>query len=211
MNTVASAPFNTFDAIILGVLVLSAAIAFFRGFIREFLSLGAWVGAAVITIYLFPHSTEMLKSHVKNEHLAAGGAALGTYVVSLIVISIINSIIMRYVKTGMEVGLLDNFLGLIFGAFRGVFIVSLAYLIMMTAIQKNNPPEWLANSFTKEYLQKGADTLSNVAPTYLNDLEGIVRKEAANPKDSGNGAGETNYKPGDQKELDRLINSNTSQ
>src|ERR1700761_81539 len=102
---------NPFDAVVLGILALSAAVAFFRGFIRELLSLGAWVGAAIVTLYLFPHSTEFMKNHItasQSGTLAAGVGALGTYIAALIGFSIINSVILRYVKTGAEVGLLDN-------------------------------------------------------------------------------------------------------
>jgi uncharacterized membrane protein required for colicin V production len=75
------------------------------------------------------------------------------------------------------VGLLDNFLGLVFGALRGAFIVSLGYLILMAVISKDNPPEWLKTSITKSYLQTGADLLTSVAPKYLADIEGFVKQE----------------------------------
>jgi membrane protein required for colicin V production len=202
------APFNVFDAVVLSVLGLSALVAFFRGFIRELLSLGAWIGAAIITLYLFPHATDFMKHHMKNEHLAAGAAALGTYIGAFIAISLVNAIILRYVKTGMEVGLLDNFLGLIFGCFRGAFIISLAYLIMMSVISKDNPPEWLKTSFTKDYAQEGADFLIKVAPGYLHNLEGLVKKHTDDKEESTDS--DTPNKTYNQKNLDRLLNSMSS-
>jgi membrane protein required for colicin V production len=214
---------NAFDAIVIGILCLSALVAFFRGFIRELLSLGAWVGAAIVTLYLFPHSTEFMKQHVKSTPtVAAGIGALGTYVAALIVISIINSIIIRYVKSGMEVGLLDNFLGLIFGSLRGMFIVSFGFLIItQAAISKDNPPDWLKTSVTKPYLQMGADALMKAAPKYLNDIEGVVNKERDklqdnkdkdDSKDDSKDSGEEKgYQPGLQKDLNRLMNSTDPQ
>ncbi len=171
-----TASFNMFDAIVLGIFLLSATVAFFRGFLREILSLGAWLGAAVITIYLFPHTAGIMKSHMKSEHLAGGAAALSTYIAALIVISLINSVIIRYVKTGAEVGLLDNFLGLGFGALRGAFALSLGYLIMVAVVPKNPAPEWLRTSAAREYLQQGADMLIVAAPQYLNDMEDLVKQ-----------------------------------
>src|SRR5579863_4572201 len=94
---------NTFDSIIIGIVVLSSLIAFFRGFLRELLSFGAWVGAAAITIYLFPHSDELMHQYVKNDKIAAGGGAIVTYFFALLVISLINSIILSYVKPGIQV------------------------------------------------------------------------------------------------------------
>jgi membrane protein required for colicin V production len=168
---------NIFDAIILGVLGLSALVAFFRGFVREILSLGAWVGAAIITIYLFPESAQLAKKYVKSEQVAAGGAALGTYICALITLSLINSVIIRYIKTGEEVGIIDNLIGLLFGGIRGVFIVSLAFLIMSAVVPKENPPVWLKTSITKPYLQEGAQILAKIAPRYLSNLEEIVKEQ----------------------------------
>lgn len=185
MATATTFNVNTFDAIVLSVVVLSGIVAFFRGFVRELLSLGAWVGAAVVTLYLFPHSTEFMKNHIHGHQSApvsAGIGALGTYIAALLVFSIINSIILRYIKTGAEVGILDNFLGLLFGILRGMFIVSLGSLIMFAAIDKNNPPEWLKKSYTQPYAENGANMLARVAPGYLHDIEGYVKQETDKAK-----------------------------
>lgn len=209
-------PFNMFDAIILSVLGLSALIAFFRGFIRELLSLGAWVGAAIVTLYLFPHTTNFMKHHMKSDHMAGGVAALGTYIIALLAFSILNSIIIRYVKKGSDVGLLDNFLGLGFGLVRGGFILSLAFLIMMGVISKDNPPEWLKTSITKPYLQEGGDLLVTIAPKYLGEVEAFVKhetgKEEEKPEDASAKpadapAAEPNYGVQNRNDLNRLIDS----
>lgn len=200
---------NTFDAIVLTVLGLSALVAFFRGFIRELLSLGAWVGAAILTLYLFPHSTEFMKNHIHGSQsgtVAAGVGALGTYIACLLVFSIINSIILRYVKSGAEVGLLDNFLGLMFGCIRGAFIISLGFLIMQAVIPKDNPPEWLKGSITKPYVQQGADMLASIAPKYLADIEGFVKKEEEKAKEEQQNPGNNpdNYNPAQGTSRDNL-------
>jgi membrane protein required for colicin V production len=202
------APVNLLDAAVLIILVLSAIVAFFRGFIRELLSLGAWVGAAIITLYLYPHSFDFMKQHVntRNEHIVGAISAIGTYMAALISISILNSIIIRYVKSGVEVGILDNFLGLVFGSLRGVFIVSLGYLIVTTIVSKDNPPEWITSSFTKDYLQMGANVLVKVAPEYLNDIEGMVKKSEEPQKDQDD-TNDNGYKPENQKDFNRLMDS----
>ena len=41
---------SIFDAVVLGILVVCCLFAFFRGFVREILSLGAWIGAAGLLI-----------------------------------------------------------------------------------------------------------------------------------------------------------------
>ena len=176
---------NTFDSIVLGVIFLSGVIAFFRGFLSELLSFGAWVGAAAITIYFFPNADSLMGKHIKNPKVAAAAGALTVYFTALIVISIINSMILKYAKTGMQVGLLDNFLGLGFGVLRGVFIVSFGFLVVMATISKEREkqPEWLKQSMTREYVKEGADLLVEVAPHYMKDVEGMVRTKTARSKE----------------------------
>lgn len=214
---------NIFDAIILGVLVLSTVIAFFRGFVREILSLGAWVGAGLITIYLFPQSTQLMKGYVKSDHVAAGGAALGTYLCALMTLSLINAVIIKYVKTGSEVGIIDNALGMGFGAIRGAFIVSLAYLLISAFVSSKKPedePKWLKGSVTKPYLNEGAQVLARMAPKYLSNFEEILKKQKANGngvqdeaeeglEDAKQEAGEAvdGSKATTRRALDRIINS----
>jgi len=206
---------NIFDSIILGVLFLSAIIAFFRGFLREVFSLGAWVGAAAATLYLFPHAEEFMKHHIKDPKVAAGAASLCLYTISFIVISIFFSLIIRYVKTGSEVGLLDNFLGLIFGGLRGVFVVSLGYLMMSAFVPKDSPPSWLKTSITKPYLKQSSDILVGIAPNYLNEIEGVIKKQTDDMKDVEEKTGDYTekvvpkvYTPNGQQDLQRIINSN---
>jgi membrane protein required for colicin V production len=206
---------NTFDAIVLGILGISAVVAFFRGFVRELLSLGAWVGAAIVTLYLFPHSTEFVKHHMhgsggQSSQVAAGAGAVGTYVAALFGFSIFNTIIIKYLKSGAEVGILDNFMGLFFGLARGAFIISLGYLIMTGVIPKDKPPSWLKNSYTRSYAESGANFLASVAPKYLNDVEGFFKKEEKKAREemfgSGGSASGSDDNPDKPKSFNQIIN-----
>lgn len=123
---------------------------FFRGFVKEILSLGAWIGAGIITLYYFRDVAEVIKPHVKTEMVAGGLATLGLYVLALLIFSLINSMIVRMMKEGGDIGILDNSLGLLFGAFRGAFIISLTYFMMMTVITHENEPKWLKDAHTKK-------------------------------------------------------------
>ncbi len=215
------AQLNVFDSIVIGVFALSCLVAFFRGFIREILSLGAWVAAGIITVYFYPHSSEYMKQYIENPEIAAVVGALGTYITALFGISIINSVIIRYVKTGAEVGLLDNLLGLSFGAARGAFIVSLGFLILTFVMDEDNYPEWLTEAKTLEYAEFGAAMLAKAAPEYVKELSTMkdkaqetaeermkqkMEEEAQKAKDATDGGAGYNF---DQRmQLDRLFELN---
>ena len=182
------AQLNMFDAIVILVFLLSTLLAFFRGFVREVLSLGAWLGAAVITIYAFEPVSNMLKEHTDKDMIAYLLGGLGTYIVVLITISIINAVIIRYIKSGSEVGMLDNLLGLGFGALRGAFILSLGYLVLTLVVDEDSPPSWMKSAQTRSLAQTGALTLAKIAPGYLEDIsslsEKLKNKESDSPYDA---------------------------
>ena len=167
------AQFNMFDAAVLIVMLLSTMLAFFRGFVREFLSLGAWVGAGMITVYWFDDVAEWLKPHTTQDMVAYLIGGVGTYIVALLSFSLVNSTIIRYVKSSEEIGMFDNILGMVFGMLRGAFIISLGYLVLSLVIDNENPPAWVQQALTKDYAQQGAIILAKVAPGYLEDISSL--------------------------------------
>lgn len=219
---------NLFDAAVIGIMLLSCLFAFFRGFVREVLSLGAWIGAAIITIYYFPDMARILKPHFKSAMGAAGVGTLIIYSTSLIGFSIINAIILKYVKSGNEVGMLDNLMGLMFGAARGALIVSLGYFLMTIALPEKEYPQWLVESVTKPYAERGAITLAKVAPEYLREISTLQQKAAKEMRqarqkgpdieieddkygeDLHKGDEDTGYRRSTARQLDRLLDSTSS-
>ena len=61
---------NPTDIAVIVILLLSALLAFARGLVREVLSVGAWVGAAFSTLYLFPHVLPIVQQVVAKELIA---------------------------------------------------------------------------------------------------------------------------------------------
>ena len=165
------------DATVLAIMLMSSLFAFFRGFVREMLSLGAWIGAGIVTIYYFPQMAEAVRPHFKSQTGAIGVSTLGIYTISLLGFSLINMLILKFVKSGSDVGMLDNMLGFFFGAFRGGIIISMAFFIF-TIFEPNekNYPEWLTKSFSYPYVEKGAVMLTSVAPQYLQEISSLQKK-----------------------------------
>lgn len=171
-----------FDALVLAVMGLSCLFAFWRGFVKEILSLGAWIGAGLLTIYYFPDVAKQMEPHFKSPMLAAGIATLTLYITALLLFSMINAIILRFVKEGSDVGFLDNSLGLLFGAFRGAFILSLAYFLMTMSMPREEYPEWINEAKTRPFVEEGARLLAMAAPNYLRELSPLAHEDDADAK-----------------------------
>ena len=206
---------NILDGVIIAIMAISCLVAFIRGFVRELLSLGAWLAAFAITLYLYPYVANMLKGHMKHEMAAVGIAALGTYLVVLMLLSLLNSILIKYVKSGADVGMLDNFLGLLFGALRGAFIVSLGFFLLTYVMDKDQYPEWVATARTKPYAEAGARMLARLAPHYLEEMSSFAKekgekaREEMRQSDGADKPESTGYNAQMRENLERMLNNGT--
>lgn len=213
---------NIFDCIVIGIMLLSCLIAFFRGFVKEVLSLGAWVGAAIVTFYLFPYAAAALRPYVKLEAtIVTGIATLGVYISALICFSLINKLIVKFLKDGSDVGMLDNMLGFIFGSVRGAFIISLGFFLLSLALPDGEAagqkeyPVWIQESMTHTYVEQGAIILARIAPEYLGRASVLQKKAVAQAKERirereeslRDGEEGTGYSRESHREMDRLLDS----
>lgn len=117
------------DAAVLGVVLLSGFLAFFRGFVHEVLGIGAWLGAAAVAIWAEPAARPLfarwLSGHPGMDILAAYASV---FLVSVAVLLLISHALGRIVRRS-ALGGLDRSLGLVFGLARGAAIVAVAYII----------------------------------------------------------------------------------
>ncbi|MBR0650662.1 CvpA family protein [Roseomonas terrae] len=131
---------NWVDAALIAVVVISAICAYFRGLVREVLSLGAWIGAAIVAFLarepIRPHVEQWLEPPVLADAVGTGAV----FLVVLVILKIITNIIADQVQDSI-LGGLDRILGLVFGAVRGAFVLVLAYILAgMFAPETNTWP-----------------------------------------------------------------------
>jgi membrane protein required for colicin V production len=151
------------DIIVLAIIALSALFAFIRGFLREILSIGAWVAAGVATYFGLPVLRPFARQYIDIELIADVATGVAIFVVVLVVASIISHFLTRGVRES-ALGPLDRSLGLLFGVARGAVIVCLALLILDNFYAPENRPEWLQQARTLPMAQVGADILRGLVP-----------------------------------------------
>ena len=211
---------NSFDLAVLGVIALSSIFAFARGFVREALSIVAWVGAALTTLYGFTHVYRFVVRFVTTPLLADLIAGAGLFVISLIVLTILTGYLARFVQSS-ALSPIDRTLGLIFGVARGVFLVSLAYLVLDISLPQNDRPGWIKQAKSEPFLAQGAELLRGALPEPLqmkgaaagDDAQRALAEKAmralsspAAPSSAKPGEEQApSYKPGDRRDMNRLI------
>jgi membrane protein required for colicin V production len=216
---------NTLDLAVVGVIALSAIFAFARGFVRETLSIVAWVGAALVTLYGFNQIYGMVIRFVTTPLLADLVAGAGLFVVSLIALTILTGYLARFVHS-TALSPIDRTLGLIFGLARGAILVSLAYLLVDVSLPQNDRPGWIKQAKSEPFLAQGADMLRSMLPESLQVKSTAAADEAQRAVERAKEAQKAmralsspaapqpvkpgqeqapGYRPGDRRDMDRLI------
>lgn len=159
-----------FDWIVIAVIGLSGILALFRGFIREVLSLMAWLVAAFVTINYFSSLRDMLSQHIDSKMIVLGLSTVGLFLGLLLILSIINAMIMRFLQAGSDISILDSALGMCFGVVRGLFILSLAYVMFSVVMPRDQFPEMVTKGRTLPLVEYSVGVLESLAPEYVQQL-----------------------------------------
>jgi membrane protein required for colicin V production len=192
------------DGVVIAVVLLSALLAMFRGFVREVLSIAAWVVAAVLAYLFYEDLLPYVSDYVDNRSIAVGLSAAGIFLVSLIVVSLVTMKISDYVMDS-PVGIIDRLFGFIFGAARGILLVVVAVIFFNWLVDDANRPEWVTAAATYPELSQLGNELLALIP---DDPEGAIRgafdenRPGAAPADRG-----TTYDPNQQQQIDQLLDA----
>jgi len=156
-------PFTIADVVIVGVVLLSALLALFRGFVTEALAVAGWVGAAIATLTLFVPLRPFARGFVPSDLAADIGTGIAIFIVSLIVISVISHLIANLVR-GRRVAPLDRTLGFAFGLVRGYVLVAIVFLLVAQVYPREDQPDWLREGATVPMIDFAGGLLLRLVP-----------------------------------------------
>jgi membrane protein required for colicin V production len=215
---------NTLDLIVLLVIGVSGLFAFARGFVREALSIGAWIASGFVAIYGFPHARPIARDLIGNPTVADVVAAAVLFLGALVILTLATAALASRVK-GSSLSALDRTLGFIFGLVRGAVIACLAWLVLVWAWPESEWPDWAREARLKPFLATGAETLKGLVPGQIREKSAAAaekearraREEATErairaliaPAEKAPEAPATppGYKPAERRDMDRLFQS----
>jgi membrane protein required for colicin V production len=170
-----------FDVVVIIVLLASALFAFFRGFIREILTILGVLGGTVAAIYLGPFLVPLVQQWIGVDASAEEVKKLfgivpyplladiisysSIFLIFVVALSIISHMLANWAKES-GLGMVDRVLGVIFGLARGMLILALLYLPVYLLIEEEERNEW---GWTKEcyslgYVEKSAAWIYGIIP-----------------------------------------------
>lgn len=151
------------DFAVLGVLAVSGILAFLRGFVREILGIGAWIGAGAAAVWGAQYAQLPLERWISNPGWADAAALAGVFLVTLIILLMVAHLFGRMVR-GSPLGGLDRTLGLLFGLARGAALVILAYILVGMVVPVDHWPTPVRQALTIQAAHRGAAWVAEYLP-----------------------------------------------
>lgn len=156
-------PITLLDILLLIVMLVSGLLAMIRGFMREILSIGAWIVAALVTLYSYARALPIAQGYIANNTVAAAVTIASIFLLTLLIVSVITVRISDMILDS-RVGALDRTLGFLFGLGRGLIIVVVAFLFFAWLVPDRSQPEWVRGAKSKVVLQSTGQWLISMLP-----------------------------------------------
>jgi membrane protein required for colicin V production len=154
---------NWVDLIVVAVVAISAVLAFLRGFVREVLGVGAWLGAALFAA----NTVDLVRDRF---HGWLGGAEFGDpaawaamFLIALVFLSVVTGMLARIVHAS-GLGGIDRTVGVAYGIVRGAALVVVAYLVAGFLIAPARWPAPVQEARLLPYVYRGADWIAQLLP-----------------------------------------------
>jgi membrane protein required for colicin V production len=154
------------DYALVGIVALSVLLGLWRGFVREALSLVAWVIAFWMAMRFSPYLVDSFADYIPVPSLQTGIAFAVIFIVTLMILALANWLVVKLVR-GVGLGIPDRIIGMVFGALRGVLLATVAVVLMgLTPLVEQ---DWWKESTTVAYCRQLAGWISAWIPADIAD------------------------------------------
>jgi membrane protein required for colicin V production len=176
-----------FDFLVIALLLISAAVGFARGAVREVFALVALVAAAALAIFGLPLFGPMLREVVKPGWLGTIASLVLVFGVAFVALRLIGAAIARHVQNTQMLGFLDRSLGLLIGLGRGLIVLGALFLMFNAATPEDLRPRWITGARTWPLAASMGGLIERLVPRGL-DVAG--RLKPAFDRAVGKGSGD---------------------
>ncbi|MEZ5577556.1 MAG: CvpA family protein [Candidatus Competibacteraceae bacterium] len=155
---------NWADYLIIAIITLSMLVGFWRGLLREVISLATWIAAFAISFLFAEQAATHLTPYLDIPSLRAAAAFGGLFLITLLIgglIGILASYLVHY--TGLTGT--DRVLGMSFGLARGAAVVTV--LVLAAGLTPLPKDPWWQQSLLLRHFQETALWLRDFLPPEL--------------------------------------------
>lgn len=162
--------FTLVDGIVLALIVLSAILAYARGFVREALSIVGWIVAGIAGFYFAPMIEPLMREVPVLRDVLGTNCELGllagfavAFVIALILMSFVTPLLAGAVQNS-ALGPVDQGLGFLFGIARGVLIVVIGLVVYKTVFGGGGGIEQIDRSHSAAVFSELERSISAMLP-----------------------------------------------
>jgi len=149
------------DLSILIIIVLSIALSFFQGLVKEVLSLMVWLLSIIIALVFGLQFSQVLNTVISFPDLRLLLASLGLFTLTFTLGSVINFLIIRSLRLG-EGNLAERMVSVLCGGVRGlVIVIGLMFLAGLTRIPSTR---WWQEALLIQEFQPVVSTIRSQLP-----------------------------------------------
>jgi len=161
--------FTLVDGIVAVVIVMSALLAYTRGFVREAMAITGWIVATILA-FVFADQVEPLVKQIpyvgdflgESCELLIIASFAAVFALALVIASIFTPLFSTLVQRSIFGGA-DQALGFVFGVIRGVILVAVAFFVYQTMLP-NQDVAMVDGSRSAAIFGQYADDIQNQNP-----------------------------------------------
>ncbi len=154
---------NWVDLVVMLLMLVSALLAFSRGFVREVLGIGSWAAAGVFAIWAFSSARDRFRVWIPNGEFADVAAFGALFVIALFFLTVAASWGARLVQDSVLSGI-DRTFGLLFGLVRGAALLVAAYIIVGLVVPLDHWPDDVQEARCMPLIYRGAAFVAEIMP-----------------------------------------------
>ncbi len=163
------------DIIIVVVMVISAGVAFFRGLIREVLTLAGVIGGGIAALMFGDNLIPMMEGWlgvgeseepkqlfglIPYEFVATALAYGAVFLAFVIALSVLSHFLSK-AASAIGLGPVDRTLGILFGLTRGLLLLAILYMPLYLTFSDEAKDEWFGNSKLIPYVEWTSSEISS--------------------------------------------------
>lgn len=188
--------FTIIDAVVAAVIILSAILAWSRGFVRESLAILGWIAAAVLAFIFAGQMRPLIAQLPYLDKFLGDSCELATiagfavvFALALVVFSILTPLFSSVVQRS-ALGGIDQGAGFLFGVARGVLIVAIAFIVYDRVMTSQQVP-MVENSRSAQVFERMRgqmdeqlpdDAPSWIVSRYEQMVQGCTATETVSPE-----------------------------
>jgi membrane protein required for colicin V production len=156
---------SAFDGIGLTILLVSGLLALVRGFVREALSVTAFVAASLATLWALPAFIGPARDLIDPDWLAPLAIGAVIFLLIYLAVTFVTSSLSNGLAKGDDVNVIDRTLGFAFGVVRGLVLLALGVIFMAATLGTDGrPPAAVTASRIYPLVNATARALQTLAP-----------------------------------------------